>query len=167
MKPLSLVVPFCILLVGCKPAEQFDTAAVKAKIEAISKASEQANLKRDAITAASYYDENAVMLVPTTPMVKGKANIEKTMIGWMQSPMKLKAVNFATISVEGSGDMAVQLGKYFETFDMEGKVIADTGKFVTVWKKQMDGSWKIAYDVWNSDSPAPATAPNPEQTKKQ
>jgi uncharacterized protein (TIGR02246 family) len=166
MKPLLLVVLVCILLAGCKPAEQFDTAAVKAKIEEISKASEQANLKGDAATAASFYDENAVMLVPTMPMVKGRTEIEKTITGWMQSSMKLKDVTFSTISVEGAGNLAVQLGRYFETFDMAGKVVADTGKFVTVWKLQKDGSWKMAYDIWNTDIPAPGMLPEPEAKEK-
>jgi uncharacterized protein (TIGR02246 family) len=166
MKPLSPIVLICVLLVGCKPAEQFDAAAVKAKIDAECKASNEASLKGDATAAASIYDENAVMLVSNMPMVKGRANIEKSMTSWMQSGVKMKEFTFTTISVEGAGDFAVQLGRYFQTFDTGGKIIADTGKFVTVWKKQVDGSWKAAYDIWNTDIPAPAMPPEPE-TKKE
>jgi uncharacterized protein (TIGR02246 family) len=165
MKPLSVVVLICILLIGCKPPEKFDAAAVKAEIEAKGKAAEQASLKGDATAAANFYDENAVMLVSNMPMVRGRAGIEKTMTGWLQSEMKLKEFTTTTISVEGAGDFAVQLGRYFQTFEMRGKVIADTGKFVTVWKKQADGSWKMAYDIWNTDIPAPATPPEPEKKK--
>jgi hypothetical protein len=45
--------------------------------------------------------------------------------------------------------------------------MADTGKFVTVWRKQVDGSWKIAYDIWNTDIAAPAMPSEPETEKKQ
>jgi uncharacterized protein (TIGR02246 family) len=166
MKPFSLVLLICVLLVGCKPPEQFDAAAVKAKIEADSKASAQATLKGDAAAVASYYDENAVMLPSHMPMVKGRAGIEKTVRGWLQSGMTIKECTYATISVDGAGDFAVQLGRYFQTFETSGKVIADTGKFVTVWKKQVDGSWKMAYDIWNTDIPAPAMPPEPETKKK-
>ena len=166
MKSFSLVVLICVLLVGCKPPEQFDAAAVKAKIEADCKASEQASLKGDVTAAASYYAENAVILVSNMPMVKGRADIEKTMRGWMESGMKMKEFTTTTISVEGAGDFAIQLGRYFQTFEMGGKVIADTGKFVTVWRKQVDGSWKMAYDIWNTDIPAPAMPPEPETKKK-
>jgi ketosteroid isomerase-like protein len=100
------------------------------------------------------------------PMVKGRASIEKTMTGWMQSESKLKEFTSTTISVEGAGDLAVQVGRYFQTYEMSGKVIADTGKFVTVWRKQVDGSWKMAYDIWNTDIPAPAVPPEPETMKK-
>ena len=166
MKLFSLVVLICILLVGCNPTERFDAAAVKAKIEAGNKACGQASLKGDAAAAASYYDENAVMLPSNMPVVKGRAAIEKTMTGWIQSEMKMKEFTSTTISVEGAGDYAVELGRYFQTFEMNGKVIADTGKYVTVWKKQADASWKIAYDIWTTDIPAPAMPPEPEAKQK-
>ena len=166
MKPLSLVVLISVLLVGCKPAEQFDAAAVKAKIEAVNKAYAEVALTGDAAAAASYYDENAVILVSNMPMVKGRAGIEKMMAGWMQSGWKMKEFTNTTTSVEGAGDFAIQLGRYFQTFEMDGKVMADTGKFVTVWRKQVDGSWKIAYDIWNTDIPVPAMPPDPETKKK-
>ena len=166
MKFSSLVVLICVLLVGCKPPEQFDTAAVKAKIDAVCNAQEQATVKGDATAAASNYEENGVILPSNMPMVKGRAAIEKTMRGWMQSGMKMKEFTSTTISVEGAGDFAIQLGRYFQTYEMSGKVIADTGKFVTVWRKQVDGSWKMAYDIWNTDIPAPAIPPEPETKKK-
>ena len=166
MKPFQLLVLICALLVGCNAPEPFDTAGVKAKIEADMKAYEQAAVRGDAAATASYYDENAVVLVSGMPMVRGRANIEKVMRSWAQSEMKMKEFTSTTISVEGAGDLAVQLGRIFQTFEMSGKVIADTGKFVTVWKKQTDGSWKIAYDSWNTDIPAPAMPPEPEAKKK-
>jgi ketosteroid isomerase-like protein len=36
-----------------------------------------------------------------------------------------------------------------------GREIKDKGKFVVVWKRQADGSWKIVRDVYNSDVPPP------------
>jgi ketosteroid isomerase-like protein len=30
----------------------------------------------------------------------------------------------------------------------------DRGKYLTVWKRQGDGAWKIAADAWSSDLPA-------------
>jgi ketosteroid isomerase-like protein len=36
--------------------------------------------------------------------------------------------------------------------------MVDKGKYVEIWKKQPDGSWKCAVDMFNSDLPA-APAP--------
>ena len=37
--------------------------------------------------------------------------------------------------------------------DASGKTNHDKGKYLTVWKKQADGSWKVLYDMFNSDLP--------------
>jgi ketosteroid isomerase-like protein len=34
-----------------------------------------------------------------------------------------------------------------------GKAMNDVGKYVAVWKKQPDGSWKMIRDIYNSDLP--------------
>jgi ketosteroid isomerase-like protein len=166
MKPFSLLVLIGALLIGCKPPEQFDVAAVKAKIEAGNKGYTQALLKGDATAAAGYWDENAVSLSSNMPMVRGRAAIEKGLTVLIQSGMKYKEFTTTTISVEGAGDIAVELGRAFLTFEMNGRVIADTVKYLTVWKKQADASWKIAYDSPSTDIPAPAIPPEPESNKK-
>src|SRR6266550_3141383 len=40
--------------------------------------------------------------------------------------------------------------------DDTGKPSVDRGKYVAVWKKQADGNWKVALDIWNTDLPLPA-----------
>jgi ketosteroid isomerase-like protein len=42
--------------------------------------------------------------------------------------------------------------------DPSGKPINDRGKYLAVWKKQPDGTWKCVMDIWNSDLPASAPA---------
>jgi ketosteroid isomerase-like protein len=37
--------------------------------------------------------------------------------------------------------------------DRSGKTVSDKGKYVTVWKKQKDSSWKVLLDIFNSDLP--------------
>jgi ketosteroid isomerase-like protein len=33
--------------------------------------------------------------------------------------------------------------------------IDDNGKYMTLWKKQADGSWKVFSEIWNSSVEAP------------
>jgi ketosteroid isomerase-like protein len=57
--------------------------------------------------------------------------------------------------------LAYTQGTYeFTATDPKSGPVNDRGKFVVVWKKQTDGGWKIAADIWNSDLP-PAAAPAP------
>jgi len=65
------------------------------------------------------------------------------------------------VEASKSGDMAHVSGTYeFSINDASGKPFNDRGKYLEVWKKQADGNWKCAADMWNSDlaASAPATA---------
>jgi ketosteroid isomerase-like protein len=59
------------------------------------------------------------------------------------------------VEVAKSGDMAYVSGTYdWVARDASGKQIKDTGKYLEVWEKQADGTWKCGADCWNSDLPA-------------
>jgi ketosteroid isomerase-like protein len=54
-----------------------------------------------------------------------------------------------------SGDLGYTYGNYvFKSKDKEGKPVTHYGKYVSIWRKQKDGSWKVVVDMGNS-SPAP------------
>ena len=59
----------------------------------------------------------------------------------------------AKITVAQAGDLAYELGVYELAFDGEQGPVRDRGKYVVVWKK-VDGDWKAAADIFNSDGPA-------------
>jgi len=53
-----------------------------------------------------------------------------------------------------SGDMGYSIGSYdLSVNDAQGKPMTDHGKYTTIWKKQTDGSWKVAVDMFNTDMP--------------
>jgi ketosteroid isomerase-like protein len=62
--------------------------------------------------------------------------------------------------VAASGDLASETGHYEWTLTPKtrgAKPMTDMGKYVVVWKKQADGSYKLFRDIWNNDAPsAPA-----------
>ena len=54
-----------------------------------------------------------------------------------------------------SGDLGYTYGNYiFKAKNKEGKIVASYGKYMSVWKKQQDGTWKVVVDMGNS-SPEP------------
>lgn len=54
-----------------------------------------------------------------------------------------------------SGDLGYTYGNYvFKSKNKEGNIVTHYGKYMSVWKKQKDGSWKVVVDMGNS-SPAP------------
>jgi ketosteroid isomerase-like protein len=63
------------------------------------------------------------------------------------------------IEVADSGDLAYSLGTWqLKGKDPKGNDVTQTGKYLTVWKKQKNGSWKVVADTGNVD-PAPDAKP--------
>jgi ketosteroid isomerase-like protein len=55
--------------------------------------------------------------------------------------------------MSASGDMGFTWGSYEgRSKDRDGTPIVTTGRYMTVWKKQPDGSWKVELDASN-DAP--------------
>lgn len=101
----------------------------------------------------SYYAEDAVELPNGADAIQGKDNIAQTM-GFLDQGNKLTwKPEFADLS----GDLGYTYGTYVFTSkdkDKDGKPVVEYGKYITVWKKQSDGSWKVALDMGNA-SPKP------------
>jgi ketosteroid isomerase-like protein len=55
--------------------------------------------------------------------------------------------------VRVAGDWAVSHGVWHMTMSVGGATVGDTTRYVLIWERQEDGSWRIAYDVWNSALP--------------
>jgi ketosteroid isomerase-like protein len=59
----------------------------------------------------------------------------------------------------GGGDFAVTTGRY--TVKMDDQQI-DAGRYVTTWRKNADGAWKVVLDATIADPSAPpTTTPDP------
>lgn len=57
--------------------------------------------------------------------------------------------------MSASGDMGFTWGSYEgRSKDRDGTPIFTTGRYMTVWKKQPDGSWKVELDASNDAPPA-------------
>jgi ketosteroid isomerase-like protein len=62
------------------------------------------------------------------------------------------------VDLAASGDLGYTMGTYeFRTADAEGHPVVRYGKYVTIWRRQPGGRWKVAVDIGN-ESPSPATA---------
>jgi ketosteroid isomerase-like protein len=53
--------------------------------------------------------------------------------------------------MSASGDLGYTYGNYIYTVkNKEGKLVANYGKYTSIWKKQKDGQWKVVVDMGNS-----------------
>lgn len=123
----------------------------------------------DGALILSFYTEDSYSLPSYQPMIKGKeAMKEMHDATHKNSAQKVEAMKFTIIDVFGNKDQMVQIGKYDMTMSMKGmdKKVEDKGKFVSVWVKTMDGSWKIKAEIWNTDMNPWAKMGGGEKKKK-
>jgi uncharacterized protein (TIGR02246 family) len=133
-----------------------DVAAVKSLEAAWSKDA----ATKDADKFASYYSDDASVLMPNAPIINGKENIKAAYKPMLADPNF--ALTFESTHVEASkgGDLVYSVGTYSMTMSAPKgkKAVNDKGKYLTVFKKQADGSWKAVADMINSDMPVAAAA---------
>ena len=135
-------------------AAPVDEGAVRQAIDASVARSTAAIKAGDAAAVAQEYASDAHLLTANAPAMVGHDAITEGVRGWLSS-MKVTDMTTNTTDVMVSGDLAVSTGTYTMSMQIpNGPKIDDKGKFVTVWKRQSDGSWKIVRDIMNTDLPA-------------
>ena len=112
---------------------------------------------KDSAKVASFYTDDATLMPPNEPAVKGRQNIQ----AWFKHDIDQGSANLRLTPTESSigGKQAFEAGTYSivvkpgagQGATGEGSVV-DSGKYVVVLKMVGD-EWKIAYDIFNSNLP--------------
>jgi len=136
------------------PALAADAKEDMAAVKAVDRNWLKAFSAADGDALASLYDENAVLMPPGAPAVKGRAAIRDFLLKEAQGAGKAGMVfSFGEMSDGGtSGNLGWSSGTY-SVKDKDGKVI-ETGKFLSVDRK-VNGKWMYWRDTWNADNPPP------------
>ena len=152
---LLLLIP--ILLISCSQPAKFDLAAAKKAIDNGNALLSNSLAKGDIQSISNLYKADAIVLPPNREMIDGRDSI-KTF--WESiTRMGLVNVHLTTTEITGSGNIAVETGKYKLEIYPEGKeAINDNGKYLVVWQEQNDNSWEIKRDMWSSDVPPAPSA---------
>jgi len=125
-----------------------DEAAIRESVVAWSKAAGRKELER----CLSFYTEDACVLPFNAPIAQGKDQIRHVWSMLMSNPGYSLRFGPTKIEVARSGDLAYEIGTFDLTLASDaGKPNAMSGKYVVVWKKQANGMWKTAADIFNTD----------------
>lgn len=133
-------------------AQDNNISELRMKIQKMDDTFNKAMLKGDYTTITNLYTDDAISLPSYEPMWRGKDAI---LAGNKKDLESMKFHSFTTkiTDVYSSGDLAYEIGTFEATFTMPNMTneIKDHGKYLTIWQKQSDGSWKDKVDTWNSD----------------
>lgn len=95
-----------------------------------------------------------VFMPPDAPKVSGKKAAAAWCKGAFFDPFKMKLrARLADIKVFGAHASAIGSFSLDLTPKSGGNTVKGVGKFMGVFKKQKDGSWKYAQAIWNFDKP--------------
>jgi ketosteroid isomerase-like protein len=154
----TLVLFFFLLSLstGCQSQATSDTRATdEATLRKLDDEWSKAAGARDVEKTISYYSDDAVVMPPNIPTLTGKEPIRSLWKSMLDSPSFSGGWKVTKVEVARSGDLAYVSGSYeFNEKDDSGKPITDKGKYLEIWKKQTDGSWKCIVDMFNSDMPS-------------
>jgi ketosteroid isomerase-like protein len=106
---------------------------------------------RDAKSVASFYAEDGIAYPPNQPTAIGRAEAEKVWAAYFSDPTY--RISWKTTHAEVTGTLGYTTGIYEDSFKgPDGKTINGNGRYLCVWRKGSDGTWKVVHDMWNTDS---------------
>lgn len=149
---VQLGAPVLITLLAAASVVEGADPLPTASLLAVDAEWEQAYAAKNLKKAATFCDDEASMLVPNAPIASGKTAVSKAMANDMASNDLTWHANKAGIA--RSQDLGYTSGVYAMKYkDASGNIKVDNGKFLTIWKREADGTWKMLYDMFNSDLP--------------
>ncbi len=113
---------------------------------------------KDLDKTVSYYSDDAIVLPPNAPAATTKEAVRNR---WKDDLGSMISGSWKATKVEvaKAGDLAYVSGTFeWTSKDASGKTVNDHGKYVEIFKKQADETWKAIVDIRNSDLPASAPA---------
>ena len=94
-----------------------------------------------------YLADDAVQLPAGLPPIVGREKIRASMSGSSKAVLKWEPVK---AEVAKSGDLGYTWGNYEISWQGEdGRTEKLYGKYLNIWKKQPDGTWKAVVDIGN------------------
>jgi ketosteroid isomerase-like protein len=158
MRVRSLALPVLALgalLAACSRTPRVDLTAEREAIRDADRRWVGAETAKNIDAIVAFYAADAVEMADNTPLIRGRDAIRQWYETWLTPAGVSMTFASDTVVVAASGDLAYDVGTYhFRTVGRTGNV-DDVGKYLTVWKK-VDGEWKVAVDMGNSDLPLPS-----------
>jgi len=155
MRTHALLIPLLPLatLAACASGE-VDVAAEEAAVRQVDRAIVAAGNAHDIEGLLDVIADDARMLPPNAPPVVGK-NAIRELAGALVSPDFRVRHDVDEVVVSRGGDLAYVSYAYELTFTgPDGTPVTETGKDISIYRKEAGGPWKLVIDMWSSNEPA-------------
>ncbi|MBX3028363.1 DUF4440 domain-containing protein [bacterium] len=152
---IRLIAPFALIAVIASNADAGSHGKkdagreTRAAIEAANAAFSAAFARGDAKALAAMYTSDAIIFPPDSEPIRGNEAIGEF---WKATrDGGVRSATLTTADVEGSGDLAYEVGTVSLAIEAAGKApTTAVAQYLVVWKRQAGGSWKLHRDIWNN-----------------
>jgi uncharacterized protein (TIGR02246 family) len=122
------------------------------EVNAVAQAFHDGVANRDAAALASLYADNARFMPPGMEPCEGRAQTQSAMQLLLDTGAR--SLDLEPLEVREADNLTIEYGRYRLGIEPEGgEAVTDVGKYLVVHERQADGSTKIAYDIFNSNTP--------------
>jgi uncharacterized protein (TIGR02246 family) len=139
---------------GAAAATSADAGDARQAIEAAMTKYVEAVKRGDPAAIVASYTDDAIVVMPSGPPMKGKAELNKGFAD-MLAASSVSALRSSDVERTISGDVAVETGAFEVTMQPKalGRETTDRGQYIVVWHRQPDGSWRMARAFNRADTP--------------
>jgi ketosteroid isomerase-like protein len=151
-----------LLVAACGEAPRAGPAAGDvATLRAADSLLQLALTARDADRAAAFYAEDAVLLPVAEPIVEGRTAIRDEWRHLFAIPGYSAAAGLVAAVTSADGTLGYTRGTYASPMlAPDGQEVVERGKWVSVWRRDPEGRWRIVVDIYNTDAPPPDHQPS-------
>ena len=150
---VGLLVILPLLMTGCATMAKTDADAFRRAVEETWEKYSEALTNGDPDLFLAIHAEDVVKMAPGAPAAMGIEALEKRIRGGLEA-LEYEEFSIKLEEAEACGDLGFARGTYTFTAKVRasGQTMKYDGKYLTVFKKQPDGSWKISRDCFNSNT---------------
>jgi beta-lactamase regulating signal transducer with metallopeptidase domain/ketosteroid isomerase-like protein len=135
---------------------------LKEKIELLNKELNTAFIEWDLESIPNYYTEDIILDQDGRPSLVGKETVTNDYYQQKSSGVKFISLDNFIVDLwkDGENISVVETFLYSISLKHPNVTISGSGKAYTIWQAQKDGSLKIKYSIFNTDSPLPIISEN-------
>ncbi len=106
---------------------------------------------RDIERILEFWTDDAIVYPPGMPVVAGKVALRAYVKAMLAIPGFQISWSSSDARIYSDGQLAYLLGENAVTAPgPTGQLMTTRGRGVTVWRRDTDGEWRCAVDIWNA-----------------
>jgi ketosteroid isomerase-like protein len=125
-----------------------DAAALRQELMDADRAFARSTADKGSEGWIAWFAEDGMIVTAEGPLAKGRKAVHDLTAPFLNDPGVTFTWEPEQAEASAGGDMGWTVGSYrVQATGADGQPMERTGRYVTVWQRQADGSWKVALDA--------------------